>query len=112
MMPSSSHAAALRELPVRPTEPKAAAARSSRLGPRSISMELRGPGGRGVTWRDGGDDIGGSKARGGTYAANKAIALEAELNALDGQVMQHLRQPGDSQTPGDFNQQASPRSVL
>ena len=93
-----------------------------KLGSRSISMELPSMsagalGGRGVTWKDAAgvglaadhtEDIGGSKARRGAYAASKALALEAELSSLDRGVMHHLRKPSgglpagmaDEQVPG------------
>lgn len=76
--------------------------RRRQLGTRSISMELptaMRAHSRGVTWQDAGggevDDIGGSKARGGAYAASQALALEAEVSSL----IQHLQQPGSGLPP-------------
>ena len=90
-----------------------------KLGSRSISMELPSRsasalGGRGVTWKDAAgasmaadhaEDIGGSKARRGAYAAGKALTLEAELSSLDSEVMRHLRQPSGGLPVGMADEQ-------
>ena len=90
-----------------------------KLGSRSISMELPSmsagaSGGRGVTWKDAtgvgmaadhAEDIGGSKARRGAYAASKALALEAELSSLDREVMHHLRKPSGGLPGGMADEQ-------
>lgn len=82
-----------------------------RLGARSISMELptlSSASSRGVTWKDTradvSQDIGGSKARGGVYAARQALALESELN----KVVQHLRRPSGNLPPEVADRQVPP----